>query len=37
MTPDEYERRGDKLAAAGGLIFGAVDQLKRATELFDEY
>ena len=34
---DECERRGDKLAATtGGLILGAVDQLKRATELFDE-
>ena len=31
---NEYERRGDNLAAAGDFIFGAVGQLERATELF---
>ena len=31
---NEYERRGDTLAAAGDFIFRAVGQLQHATELF---
>ena len=31
---NEYERRGDNLAAAGDFMFRAVDQLQHATKLF---